>query len=107
MSENVWLGPRVRDRKRQTAWPMPPLRRVTMNKFPVRLGVIAFLIALTMATGLVVCGHILINGPDPFAARRFDPEAWSTADSKGRAAMTRDAIRHLPTGLPEFEITKL
>jgi hypothetical protein len=78
-----------------------------MNKFPVRLGVIAFLIALTAAAGLLVCGHILINGPDPFAARRFDPEAWSTADSKGRAAMTRDAIRHLPAGLPESEITKL
>jgi hypothetical protein len=75
-----------------------------MTQIRVRTGVI---IGLATGVGLVVCAYLLINWLDPFAARRFDPESWSTADSKGRAAMARDAIRHMPPGLPEAEITKL
>jgi hypothetical protein len=45
--------------------------------------------------------------PDPFDARPFDPATWASANDEQRAAMSRDAIRHLPPGLPEDEIEPL
>lgn len=44
---------------------------------------------------------------DPFEARRFEAQEWAAAAPEDRAAMARDAIRHLPAGLPEAEIQAL
>jgi hypothetical protein len=54
-------------------------------------------LAAVACAGLVVCGHILMNRLDPFAAQQFDPTLWSAADCNGRAAMAGDAIRQ-PAG---------
>jgi hypothetical protein len=69
---------------------------------------------LLRAMALVAsCAGLLIGAPaairyfDPFEARPFDPAAWAAADTYGRAAMARDAIRHLPPGTPEAEVERL
>jgi len=67
----------------------------------------------TGVAGVVVCaGAVQIlrtntHQPDPFDARPFDPREWAAADPKDRAAMARDAIRHLPVGLPESDMQAL
>jgi hypothetical protein len=59
-------------------------------------------------TGAVaVLVYVLTHQLDRFDARPFDPATWANADNKQRAAMSRDAIRHLPAGLPEAEIELL
>ena len=49
----------------------------------------------------------VVNETDPFEAHEFDPAVWATAKPEQRAEMVRDAIRHLPTGLPESEVLAL
>jgi hypothetical protein len=64
-------------------------------------------VCVVMCAGAV---HILQTNshePDPFDARPFDPQEWAAADPQDRAAMARDAIRHLPAGLPEADIQAL
>lgn len=58
-------------------------------------------------TGLVFGTHTLLQRLDPFAARKFEPESWAAARDEERAAMARDAIRNLPTGLLETDIEPL
>jgi hypothetical protein len=58
-------------------------------------------------TGSITAFTYVCRWLDPFEARRLDPEAWAVAEPEGRAAMARDAIRHLPPGLPEEEIQAL
>jgi hypothetical protein len=43
----------------------------------------------------------------PFRGNDFTPEAWAMADIPGRTAMTRDAIRHLPSRASEDEVERL
>jgi hypothetical protein len=56
---------------------------------------------------LVACGLLVLYWFDPFRAKPFEKVAWAKANAYGRAAMTRDAIRHLPAGLLESEIEPL
>ena len=51
--------------------------------------------------------HPHTQQPDPFDARPFDPATWASANDEQRAAMSRDAIRHLPPGLSEDQIEPL
>jgi len=62
---------------------------------------------VALCAGLAACVHVAMKLLDPLNAQRFDSASWATADHEGRAAMARDAIRHLPAGLPETEIEKL
>lgn len=39
--------------------------------------------------------------------RRFDAVAWAEGHTRTRAAMARDAIRHLPPGTPEEKLLSL
>jgi hypothetical protein len=76
---------------------------MSMSRSGVRTGIA---VGLALSGGLLAV-HLLTSRHDPFAVRRFDTTSWAAADHEGRAAMARDAIRHLPTGLPEAEIVTL
>lgn len=68
---------------------------------------------LLVALAVVACAGVVLGlgaiarRLDPFEARPFDPAAWAAADHEERAAMARDAIRHLPHGTPEADIEPL
>jgi hypothetical protein len=68
---------------------------------------------LLVLAAVVACGALalglraVVRSLDPFEASPFEPAAWAAAGAEGRAAMTRDAIRRLPAGLPEAEIERL
>lgn len=49
----------------------------------------------------------VVNRPDPLGARPFDQASWAAANGYDRAPMAKDAIRHLPAGLPEAEVLAL
>src|SRR4051794_15399263 len=74
-----------------------------MPKRPRRTILLAALAATALCAGLAVGGRVVVRWLDPFAAQQFDVAAWATADHEGRAAMTRDAIRHLPPGPPRAQ----
>jgi hypothetical protein len=63
--------------------------------------------ALLLGAGLAGGTRAIFRYFDPFEARSFDMAAWAAADTLGRAAMARDAIRHLPPGTPESEVERL
>lgn len=69
--------------------------------------------AALAATGCIGCAGSIAGFTyfcrwlDPFEARRFDRHEWAAAGPEERAAMARDAIRHVPPGLPEAEIPAL
>jgi hypothetical protein len=63
--------------------------------------------ALVLGAGLAEGTRAIFRQLDPFEARSFDRAAWAVADNEGRAAMARDAIRHLPSGLPASDIEPL
>jgi hypothetical protein len=44
---------------------------------------------------------------DRFDVRPFDPAAWAEASPQERGPMARDAIRHLPPGLPADRVRAL
>ncbi len=66
-----------------------------------------------IAWALVVCGGLalgiraLAQLLDPFDARPFDTATWLAARDEERAAMARDAFRHLPPGTLEADIQPL
>jgi hypothetical protein len=68
---------------------------------------ILFLAGVGLCVGLALGVRAVARRLDPFEARPFDPEAWAAADTEGRAAMARDAIRHLPAGTPEADVVAL
>jgi hypothetical protein len=78
------------------------LRGVLFISLPVFAGGVA-----TCAGAVLILRAVTTYAPDPFEAHPFDPAEWAAADPKGRAAMARDAIRHLPAGLPEADIRAL
>jgi hypothetical protein len=70
--------------------------------------VLAGVVAFASGVGLVTYGCFLLERwLDPFEARQFDAASWAGSDWKGRAAMARDAIRHLPAGTPEADVVQL
>lgn len=75
-----------------------------MAKMRPRLVVVTILIGLVLAGIMAV---ILEVYRDPFDDRPFDPAAWTSADSKARGPMARDAIRHLRPGLPAARVREL
>jgi hypothetical protein len=72
-----------------------------------RLFVLLALAASGVVVGLVVAVVALDRYLDPFDDRLFDTRAWAAADSQGRGPMARDAIRHLPEGLPAARVREL
>jgi hypothetical protein len=77
------------------------LRGVLFISLPV------FVAGVATCAGSVLTFRAVTDSPDPFNARPFDPKEWAAADPRGRAAMARDAIRHLPAGLPEADVHAL
>jgi len=67
------------------------------------LAVSASVLIVVLVGVAVAVDHYL----DPFDGRAFDPAAWAAADSQGRGPMARDAIRHLPAGLPADRVRAL
>jgi hypothetical protein len=57
--------------------------------------------------GVTAGAFLLTKWLDPFDTRPFDPKAWAEADMDGKAAMARDAIRHIRAGMPENDIRGL
>jgi hypothetical protein len=74
-----------------------------MVKSRRRLVLVTVLVGLAVLGGLVALGLASVLR-DPFDARPYDTAAWAAAEPEDRAAMARDAIRHLPAGLPEADI---
>ena len=69
---------------------------------------ILLLVLILTGVGLVLLAvSAVVNRPDPLDARPFDRATWAAADSYDRAPMAKDAIRHLPAGLPEAEVVAL
>ena len=64
-----------------------------------RLVVLA-LAAMIAIAGLVLGWLAFDSFLDPFDDRPFDPALWAAADEQQRGPMARDALRHLPVGLP-------
>jgi len=66
------------------------------------------MLTLLIGTGAVtVITYTHTYRSDPFDSRPFEATDWAAAEPSERAAMSRDAIRKLPTGLPETEIERL
>jgi hypothetical protein len=65
------------------------------------------LLASTVAVGLVAAFRAIDSYLDPFDDRPFDPAVWATGDEVERGPMARDAIRHLPSGLPAARVREL
>jgi hypothetical protein len=74
-----------------------------------RLLVTLALVGLAVTAGLVVGFRTLDSYLDPFDDRPFDPAAWATASDRveDRGPMARDAIRHLPAGMPKERVREL
>jgi len=72
-----------------------------------RTPVLCIVAAGVLGAGLAEGARAVFRYFDPLEARPFDPASWAAADSLGRAAMARDAIRHLPPGTPEAEVVRL
>src|ERR1700677_1440459 len=68
-----------------------------------RLILVLTIAAVTVGAGMALCFWYL----DPFNAQRFDQTTWTTAGPYDRAAMTRDAIRHVPSGTTEDQVKEL
>jgi hypothetical protein len=76
---------------------------------------IRFILAVGGLTLVICCAAfagsvsliVALRCVHPFNAERFTPAAWAAASDERRAAMSWDAIRHLPPGLPEDEVRSL
>jgi hypothetical protein len=64
-------------------------------------------IATVVIAGLVVGFIALDSYLDPFDDRPFNPEAWAAADQQDRGSMARDAMQHLPLGMPAVRVREL
>jgi hypothetical protein len=62
---------------------------------------------LALIVGLIVAAVAVNRYLDPFDDAPFDPAAWAAAGPQGRGPMARDAIRHLPPGLPSARVREL
>lgn len=65
--------------------------------------VLSVIVALGTVGGLVALDRYF----DSFDDEPFDRATWAAADEKRRGSMARDAIRHLPTGLPAERVREL
>ena len=61
---------------------------------------ITVVVAVAVVAGLIAAAVALDRYLDPFDDRPFDQALWAAAEPQDRGPMARDAIRHLPVGLP-------
>jgi hypothetical protein len=67
--------------------------------------ILAVVVLPTIAVVALV--YVRTHQPDPFDTRPFDPAVWAVADANDRGPMARDAIRHLPPGIPAARVREL
>jgi hypothetical protein len=67
------------------------------------LALAALIVVVGPVAGVIALDRYL----DPFDDQPFDPAAWAATGSQGRGRMARDAICHLPAGLPAARVRAL